>query len=484
MAKRILTVGCEIPGGYGDFVAFDSRTSLLDADIILLYPKFEPHPLSWMVSKKYRGKPRLDASDAIQARQSIDHWKRELMDALDAGKTVFAILGDPEWIYLDKESSEIYVRPNSSASSYDLFPLLIEVTESVGDSMTLSPNETLLQHYWREFGCESQYRVFVEGSRHFSPLVTTLQGGRVVGTISRFESGGALIAVPWIDLRRKDFFAKGNEQLSWTSSAAQWGDRFTEILISIDSAIRSGKQATPAPKWALNDFYATKKESELFQRLLGVQGEITELEKRREDIEAQLTNEGWLKALLFEQGRPLESAVLQAMRLMGFEANNYRDSISEFDVVLECPEGRCIGEVEGRDNRPIDINKMRQLIVNIQEDYSREEVSNLAKGILFGNAHRLTPPSDRPADHFTAKCVTAAQSSGIALVRTCDLFEVARTLIDNPDEFYAAACRQAILQTSGQEVQFPVLPETEAGVRGKRTTSKKTVAKGSPAVSK
>ena len=110
-----------------------------------------------------------------------------------------------------------------------------------------------------------------------------------------------------------------------------------------------------------------------------VQGHALEdsvrLKKRREDIETQMTDVGWVRALLFEQGRPLENAVLQLMRLMGFEANNYRDSTSEFDVVLECPEGRCIGEVEGRDNRPIDINKMRQLIVNIQEDYSREEVS-------------------------------------------------------------------------------------------------------------
>ena len=484
MPKRIFTFGCQIPGTYGEFVEFDSRASLLDADIVLFYPTFRPYLHAWNPTKVYRGRPRLSAKASMHVEESIGHWKRELTGVLDAGKTVFVMLSDPETIYLDNYISTVYVEPPSSARNYDILPLPMSVIESIGNSMALDPGESLLRDYWRQFGDDSQYRVYIEGTSSLRPLVTTHQGGRVVGAISRFEGGGALVALPWMDFRREGFLTESDNQLSWTSSAAQWGSRFSEILISMDSTIRSKNQVTLAPQWALDDDYTTKKEAELSQSLLGVQGQISVLEKRREDIETQMTDARWLKALLFEQGQPLENAVLKAMRLMGFEASSYRDSTSEFDVVLECPEGRCIGEVEGRDNKPIDINKMRQLIVNIQEDFSREEVSQLAKGILFGNAHRLTIPADRPAEHFTDKCTTSAKGNGIALIRTCDLFEVARVLIDNPDEDFAALCRQAILQTSGQEVQFPVLPETEAGVRGKRTKSMKTVAKGSPAVSK
>ena len=148
------------------------------------------------------------------------------------------------------------------------------------------------------------------------------------------------------------------------------------------------------------------------------------------------------------------------MSLMGFEANSYRDADSEFDAVLECPEGRCIGEVEGRDNKAIGIDKMRQLEVNILEDFERDEVSQLAKGVLFGNAFRLTPPSDRPTAHFTAKCMTAAERNGTALIRTCDLFEVAKALADNTDPDFAAACRRAILNAHGKEVEFPLPRES------------------------
>ena len=122
----------------------------------------------------------------------------------------------------------------------------------------------------------------------------------------------------------------------WTPKALEWGQRYLEALVSLDSTIKRQNQETPIPQWVLADFYATKRESELTEKLLGVQGEISELEKKREDYEIQIADAGWLKALLYEQGHALEGAVLQAMRLLGFEASNFRDSDSEFDAVLEC----------------------------------------------------------------------------------------------------------------------------------------------------
>ena len=230
----------------------------------------------------------------------------------------------------------------------------------------------------------------------------------------------------------------------------------------MDKAIRSQRETTPIPQWALDDKFRTDRETALSEDLAQIQTKISYLEKKREKVREKLADAGSLKGLLFEKGHPLENAILEAMRLMGFVANTYRDSDSEFDVVLECDEGRCIGEVEGRDNKPISIAKMRQLSGNIHEDFSRDEVSELAKGILFGNAYRLSPPSDRLAEHFTAKCIKAAKRNGTALIRTCDLFEVAKALVDEPNDEFAAACREAIFNTIGKEVRFPAHPRAEA----------------------
>ena len=64
-------------------------------------------------------------------------------------------------------------------------------------------------------------------------------------------------------------------------------------------------------------------------------------------------------------------AILEALRLLGFQANNYKDAESEFDAVFEAPEGRFLGEAEGKDNAQVNIDKMRQLEMNIQEDFAR-----------------------------------------------------------------------------------------------------------------
>ena len=282
------------------------------------------------------------------------------------------------------------------------------------------------------------------------------------------RDGGVIVALPWMDFCREEFFTEELESPEdedgeeWTSEAKAWGKKLWDALESLDQTIRSQASTTPTPRWVNTDEFRTFKETGLVNELEHVRNEITKLSEQQTELEVEIKDAGSLRALLYEQGIPLEYAVLEAMRLMGFEASSYRDSDSEFDVVLECPEGRCIGEVEGRDSRAIDINKMRQLEVNIQEDFSREEVSVPAKPILFGNAFRLTPPLERPAEQFTAKCVTAAERNGTALVRTSDLFEIARTLSDHSDANFANACREAIFATKGNVVSFPNFAEAKS----------------------
>src|SRR5439155_24203874 len=105
---------------------------------------------------------------------------------------------------------------------------------------------------------------------------------------------------------------------------------------------------------------------------------------------------------------------------------------SEFDVVFHAPEGRCLGEVEGKDAKAINIDKLSQLERNLQEDFARDEVTEFAKGVLFGNAERLKPPAQR-GEAFTEKCISAAKRACIALVRTSDLFDPVRYLRTHPD---------------------------------------------------
>ena len=80
---------------------------------------------------------------------------------------------------------------------------------------------------------------------------------------------------------------------------------------------------------------------------------------------------------------------------MGFTVSHFENSESEFDVIFESKEGRLIGEAEGKDNKAINIDKLRQLEMNIHEDFARDEVEDMAKGALIGNAYRLIEPEER-----------------------------------------------------------------------------------------
>jgi len=222
--------------------------------------------------------------------------------------------------------------------------------------------------------------------------------------------------------------------------------------------LRQGAESTPPPQWTTLPEYALPKEAHVRQQLLALEKELQVLTRQKEEKRAEALREAALRRLLFEKGPLLEAAIIQALTLMGFTASRYRDSQSEFDVVFEATEGRLIGEAEGKDNKPINIDKFRQLEMNLHEDFARDEITQMAKGALFGNAYRLLPLTERP-DYFTAKCVSAAKRTGCALVRTPDLFRVARYLSDREDPEFGRRCREALMAAAGDIVAFPNVPE-------------------------
>ena len=198
-----------------------------------------------------------------------------------------------------------------------------------------------------------------------------------------------------------------------------------------------------------------RQERELQQQILAVGAEVETLLAKKTALLNMLDREASLRDLLYENGSALELAILHALQILGFTAEPFKNDESEFDAVFVGPEGRFIGEAEGKDNRPINIDKLRQLEMNIQEDFARENITEHAKGVLFGNAFRLQPPEDRELQWFTDKCITAAVRSKTALIRTNDLFYAAKSVKESGDESFAALCRQALLEQGGKVVEFP-----------------------------
>ena len=445
--KNVITVNCQIPGELGSSASIHSKTSLMDADFALI--SLEPFILSDM--RTHDDRPGLSVGESTRVREIMSYWGKEISDFVEAGKTIFVLLS---------EYQVAYTQYGEALSNYDLVPIRMHTAPSSGVSMVLSQGENPLREYWEHFGEYSRYCVYIDPKVSWNPLVKTRTGDRSLGGLFRHERGGtgALVALPWLDLHGDGFRDKVGE---WTPEAKGWGEQYLKSLSALDDAIRNPHQATPIPDWAKDWRFETAEEKVLSRRLLEIDEKAKLLDREREDIVARLDDEGKLKRLIFDQGHSLEQAVIRAMRLLGFEANQYRDSQSEFDVVLKSPEGRLIGEVEGKDYRAINVGKMRQLLTNLLEDSSREEVSQPARGILFGNAYRLTSISERSSEQFTARCKQMAEQFDVVLMRTSALFEVARALADRPNDDFATACRKAIFATSAGEVEFPPVPDSE-----------------------
>jgi hypothetical protein len=226
----------------------------------------------------------------------------------------------------------------------------------------------------------------------------------------------------------------------------------------VADALRTSAAATPPPDWASQPQYRLAAENVFEREIADAIKELEALEVQVASLRDKLHAAGGPRRLLYEGGKQLEAAILEALRCMGFSAEPFQNSDSEFDAVFISEEGRFLGEAEGKDTRAINIDKITQLERNIQEDFAREEVTEHARGVLFGNAFRLSPPESR-GEYFTDKCMKSAQRLSVALVRTPDLFPPVEYLLRHDNADYARACRRAIFEAKGSVVVFPTPPE-------------------------
>ena len=454
--RKVVAVGVELNCDSINQIDFDSRRTLLDWDVVIFVPD-----ISSMLSYRqtYQGKISLDENNSFKLRERCEHWRSEIKLAVDAGKTVIVYLDELKEIFVDtgerqysgtgrnRQTTQL-VEPYSN---YQCIPLALGPRNASGSSMRLSPKASALNQYWLQFGDQSTFEVTISKTKPQAPI-TTKAGDQIVGGIYRTSAGGNVVTLPMLDFYSEDFYS-GED---FNHQAKIFADKLLHCWLGIDTALRSATETTPAPQWSDAGAYLLQAESALKAALLEAEKRLTEAQKRKEEAADALMDAGSLRALLYEKGTPLEKAIIRALSTLGFEVEQYKDAQSEFDVVFRSAEGRLLGEAEGKDSKPINIEKLRQLAMNVHEDLARDEVDAPAKPILFGNGYRLQSPTERPVQ-FTEKCITSAESSGTGLISTTSLFDVAKYVSDSGDTEFAAGCRSAMLNTSGV-ISFPIVP--------------------------
>jgi hypothetical protein len=476
MPKKILAVGLELASDEVIHDQFSAKISLLDWDIVLFRPIIDTFVYS--TSENYKGRPSLGDYSSFALKEACAHWRREIKDAVEHGKTVIAFLPALKEVYVatgERQYSGTGRNQRTTTvvalhNNYAALPVELAPVNSTGTGIKLAAHSDIIGPYWAEFGSLSTYEVVL--SSKIGVCLTTKTGDKPVGVIVRAaKSAGALVLLPNLDFAAEEFFnddenedeidtddgeGSDNNQSNWTAEARQFANRMMRAVIALDGALHSSADFTPEPAWASDPVYTLKNEQVLRSDLLEAERQLEAAQTKKEQIQQRLKEAGNLRSLLYEKGKPLERAIVEGLQVMGFKAHPLREGDSEFDVVFESAEGRLIGEAEGKDTKSVNIDKLRQLTMNIQEDLQRDEVDLPAKGVLFGNGYRLSPPTSREKQ-FTQKCITSSQSMNTALVQTSDLFRSVQYLTNTLDPDYAKACREALLNNVGF-VSLPVPP--------------------------
>jgi hypothetical protein len=398
MNKQIFTIGYEIPGHSDDYVDFNSRKSLMDADIVLisselLYPSYN----GW-VSFFSGGGGCYDVAASKKYEEQISHLKKEIEDSLKDGKNIFIFLSkEKDYQLASGTTSPRKGQTNYSTytkTNYDFLPVSIGTLVSAsGEHIKFSGN-SIFSDFYKKFKNNLEYQLYIEDTDNAQVIFTGKDKTKILGAIYKAGNGN-IVALPYLEYDSDKFTKYNKEDKSyWTDEAMKFGNELVNCFINIDQQLTQKTEKTPTPSWITKKDFTLNKVSSIEKTIQKNEKEIEKIKSKNTELKQKLAEENVLRDLLFEQGKPLENAVIKALQILGYQANNYDDGELELDQVIVSPEKqRFIGECEGKDNKDINITKFRQLLESLNADFVREEVDEKAFGILFGNPERLREPN-------------------------------------------------------------------------------------------
>lgn len=206
------------------------------------------------------------------------------------------------------------------------------------------------------------------------------------------------------------------------------------IYECLDSAWKQRDDQRTPPKWVSEIIIPQQKE--ITDELAQIDSKIKTLAEKSRGLSKSLEERLGIRKLLYEQGPPLEDAVGAFFEEIGYKLQKKDD----MDLVYEGLDRMIILEVTGSDGT-IGLGKLRQLL-----DFMEKEKERAPKGILVGN-HEIDVPVDKRGDPFTKHVIERADSAGVCLLPTTELFGAAvafRQKKLDPAKFWAS-----LIETAG-----------------------------------
>ncbi|WP_126652348.1 hypothetical protein [Chryseobacterium aureum] len=457
--KDIISIDYQLFLDEVKLIDFETKHSLSDADIIICKPYIA---IPYGYHSSYRGKTSYNLDVSSKIKDFAIHWNKEINSALDAGKNIFIFLNEIQDFYLDtgrRDTSgtgknQKVTNIVENFHNYKILPFNLEIHNSKGEKIVIKNN--LVKTFVENFKNILSYEAYIESKDvEIHPLIYNKTQDKIISGIIKHKNGN-IIFLPFIQPDSEEFY---NDKDEFTDEGVKHQRKLLNSILEIDKSLSSSIEKSPKPDWLEDEKYKLIQVEIIKKEIDNKYASIKKIEDEIHSLETNRDSEESLLDLIFETGKQLENAVIKALKILGFEAENFDNGVLELDQVIISPEKiRYIGECEGKDSKAIDISKFRQLLDSLIEDFQREEIDEKAFGLLFGNPFRNTKIEER-TDYFTTKCLKGAEREKIGLIRTTDLFFICKYLSENKNEKFKKQCREQIFKGLGGIIKFPELPK-------------------------
>ena len=406
MSKKIATLGLRFQSDTITNLSFSNRPALMDYDIIIIFPH----------------------SDTKISE--ITYWKQELYDFMKQGKNIYFFI-------FPKNNDSLNILPFSFVDN-------IYKTGSVVHKQQNSVLDKFFETYKDRFAYSMTYS---QTSPESQAVFTGTDKTHVLGSILALANKSNFILLPYINIK-----VATHTYIDSTEST-----QLIDIIRDIDNQLSTKDTKTPPPEWVQNPMYNSSTETNSINEIETIKNDIQQLEQREEELNMILDKEQEFKGLLFETGKPLENVVIASLHILGYTAENLPMGNNEIDILLNSPEGLIYcGECEGKDKKPVERGKIRQLVDHVMLCEEKLKETNI-HGIFFGNGQRLIDLQERTL-FFTDNSEQAAEKYKLALIKTPDLYPIVQYLREHDDDAFKKQCRDAIHNGLGGIVQFPNIP--------------------------
>ena len=165
MSFKVFSVGFDFPSGECEQVSLRSERSLLDADIVIFEPGLAAE---YDYGDPYGGRPTMREHSSVEFKTDLRHWRSELANAYNAGKTILIFLAMPQTVYVHTGRTEWSGTGRNArktnivepAGTYNALPWdLGEIVPAKGENVRRANDIGVLSEYWTLAGENSPYQV-------------------------------------------------------------------------------------------------------------------------------------------------------------------------------------------------------------------------------------------------------------------------------------------------------------------------------------